>query len=1080
MIQDILTFAVRQRYFILLLTLGLAALGLYALQRLPIDAVPDITNRQVQINALAPGLSPFEVEKQVTFPIETALAGVPGLRSTRSLSRNGFAQVTAIFDDAADIFFARQQVNERLGEARENLPPGVEPKMGPISTGLGEIYMWVVDYQSAAARRVSDGAAGWQADGSYLTPEGARLRSELERAAYLRTVQDWIIRPQLKAVPGVAGVDSIGGYVQQYHVQPDPAKLIAKSLSFDAVAEALAANNRSMGAGYLERNGEGYVISVDGRLEAPEQIGAVTVAVRDGVPILLKDLAEIAIGRELRTGAATSDGREVVVGTALMLIGQNSRTVAAAVDAKMQEITKSLPPGIEARAVLNRTKLVDATIQTVEHNLGIGALLVIVILFAMLGNLRAAFITALVIPVTMLMTATGMLGGRISANLMSLGALDFGLIVDGAVIITENCLRRLQLEQEKIGHSLNLEQRLSVVIDAAKQMIQPTVFGQAIIIIVYLPLLTLSGVEGKMFEPMALTVIIALVAAFILSLTFVPAMLALFITKPVGHGENLIVSGLKAMYRPALLTAMRRPGRVIGGAAVLLLLSALLFIRLGQEFIPTLDEKDIAMHALRIPSAGLTQSSTMQMAVERTVRSFDEVAFVYSKTGTAEIASDPMPVNVSDTFIILKPQSEWPDPNLSKAELVTKIEAAVRRVPGNNFEFTQPIQMRFNELLAGVRGDIAVKVHGDDFDALLRTANQIASLLRTVAGAQDVKVEQASGLPFLNIKIDRAMAARFGLTIQEIHDVIGLAIGGRTVGAVFEGDRRFDIVVRLPDRLRNDIEVLRNLPLPLPAGVSGRAQSIPLREVAKLSFTEGPNQISREDGKRRIVVQANVRGRDIGSVVAEAQSQIAAQIQLPAGYWLKWGGQFENLVAAKQRLTYVVPACFLLIFLLLYAALRSVRDALIVFSGVPLALSGGVFALFLRDMPFSISAAVGFIAVSGVAVLNGLVMMSYIREVIGSGLSQLDGIFEGALTRLRPVIMTALVASLGFLPMAIATGTGAEVQKPLATVVIGGLITSTLLTLLVLPALCVRFRVQEAVHRSWRGFHVRHMEMARD
>lgn len=1061
MIERILQFAVNRRALVLLLTLAAAAYGLFALRQLPIDAVPDITNNQVQINSLAPALSPFEVEKQVTFPVETALAGIPGLESTRSLSRNGFSQVTAIFGEDVDIYFARQQVAERLNEAKESLPDGVEPRMGAISTGLGEIYMWTVEYAPPQQRKLTDGQPGFQRDGSYLTPEGERLTTDQAKAAYLRTVQDWIIRPQLKGVPGIAGVDAIGGYVKQYQVMPDPKRLVGLGLDFADLVEALERNNASLGAGYIEQRGEGLVVRSDGRIAKAEEIGSIVVATRGGVPVTLRQVADVAIGGEFRSGSASENGEEVVVGTALMLIGENSRTVAAAVDAKMADIAKSLPPGIRAKEVLNRTKLVDATIHTVAKNLTEGALLVIAVLFLLLGNFRAALITALVIPVTMLLTATGMVKTGLSANLMSLGALDFGLIVDGAVIITENCLRRLAERQHTLHRPLALNERLAEVMAGAKEMILPSVYGQAIIITVYLPLLTFSGVEGKMFEPMAMTVIIALAAAFVLSLTFVPAAIALFVTKPVQEKENRLIVALKRRYAPLLRAALDLPGYLIAIAAILFVTSLLLFSRLGQEFIPTLDEKDIAMHAMRIPSTGLDQSSRMQFQVERAVSRLPEVKFVFSKTGTAEAAADPMPPNVSDTFIVLKPREEWPDPTLPKAELIERIQQAVGTLPGNNYEFTQPIQMRFNELLAGVRGDVAVKVYGDDFDQMLATAGQIAGVLRNVEGAADVKVEQVSGLPFLDVAIDRTAVARYGLSIADVQDVIAIAIGGKEAGLVFEGDRRFDIVVRLPDSLRQDVARLGDLPVALPAGDGQEphgSRVIPLKELAQFRLSEGPNQISRENGKRRIVVQSNVRGRDIGSLVAEAQEKIDAQVKLPAGYWLDWGGQFENLVDAKKRLGIVVPACFLLILLLLYSALGTVRDALIVFSGVPLALTGGVLALWLRGMPFSISAAVGFIALSGIAVLNGLVMITFIKQLLAEGREYRQAIYEGAMARLRPVVMTALVASLGFVPMAIATGAGAEVQKPLATVVIGGLISATLLTLVVLPALYIRFR----------------------
>jgi len=1115
MLEAVLHFSIRNRWVIVLFTAIVAGVGVYSFQRLPIDAVPDITNNQVQINVMYPSLSPIEIEKQVTFPIETALAGIPGLQSTRSLSRNGFSQTTAVFEDDVNIYFARQQVSERLGEAKESLPPGAEPIMGPIATGLGEIYMYTVEYEHPHGKGapIADGKPGWQSDGAYLTAEGKRLATDLERGAYLREAQDWIIRPQLKGVKDVAGVEAIGGYVKQYHVQPDPMKLVSYGLTFHDVIEALERNNVSTGAGYIEHKGEAYVVRATGRIERVEQIESIVVGTRNGVPIYVRDVVApdgVGVGRELRTGSASENGEEVVVATAIMLIGANSRTVAAAVDEKMAEIQRTLPPGIRAKTVLNRTKLVDATIKTVQKNLLEGAVLVIAVLFLLLGNIRAALICASAIPLSMLMTATGMVQSKVSGNLMSLGAIDFGLIVDGAVIIVENCLRRLAHKQHEVGRVLSLQERLHEVMIAAKEMIQPSVFGQAIIITVYVPILALTGVEGKMFHPMAMTVIFALVGAFILSLTFVPALVAILIRGKVKEKEVVAVRWVKALYEPTVRWSLRLRWAVTLLAIAAFVSSALLFARLGQEFVPTLDEKDIAMHAMRIPSTALTQSGLMQVDVERSVASLPEVAFAYSKTGTAEMATDPMPPNVSDTFIILKPREEWrSEAELDqiiaekseelesreghgeaehadeahehdavrveghKGKLIKLIELTVAAVPGNNYEFTQPIQMRFNELIAGVRGDVAVKVYGDDFAEMQKTAQQVLGVLQGIPGAADAKTEQTTGLPVMTIDIDRAAIARYGLNVADVQDVVAAAMGGREAGLVFEGDRRFDLVVRLPDALRGRPETLESLPIPLPRAEAEEASNVrlaslggshgdlipthevgfvPLGQLARIDVAEGANQISRENGKRRIVVQCNVRGRDLGSFVAEAQEKMKA-VTLPPGGWLVWGGQYENLVAAKQRLTIVVPVCFLLIFILLFSTFKSVKYSLLVFSAVPLGLTGGIFSLWLRDMPFSISAAVGFIALSGVAVLNGLVMVSFINQLRREGMPRDDAIIQGSLTRLRPVLMTALVASLGFVPMAIATGTGAEVQRPLATVVIGGLITSTLLTLVVLPAL---------------------------
>ncbi|RXH00948.1 efflux RND transporter permease subunit [Bradyrhizobium zhanjiangense] len=1059
MIAWIVDFSVRRRWLVVLVTLVAAGAGFWSMTKLPIDAVPDVTNVQVQVNATAPALTPTEIEKQVTVALETALAGTPGLESTRSFSRNGFAQITAVFADRTDIYFARQQVSERLNEAKSNLPPAVDVRMGPISTGLGEIYWWAVEYAKPGEMApVEDGKPGWQSDGSYLTPEGERLTDDFQRTVYLRTVQDWIIRPQMKTVPGVAGADAIGGFLKQFQVHPDPLRLNAYGLSFSQLIAAIEANNVSRGANFIEQNGEGVVVRASGRVENLEDIRQIVVTTRGGIPVRIQDLADVEIGRELRTGSASIDGQEVVLGTALMLIGGNSRTVAAAADAKIKQISRTLPPGIKARTVLNRTQLVDATIRTVATNLAEGALLVIAVLFLMLGNFRAALITAGVIPVTMLLTVTGMLGTKLSANLMSLGALDFGLIVDGAVIITENSLRHLAERQRELGRTLRPAERLNTVTVSAIEMIRPTVYGQLIIILVYVPLLTFTGVEGKTFEPMALTVMIALVAAFVLSLTFVPAAIAIAMTKPVREQENAIVHWLKQLYAPVLARAVVSPRPIMATAMVLFVGAVILFGRLGQEFTPTLDEKNIVMEVKRVPSTALSQAQAMQLLIERTISKFPQVSFVFSRTGTPDLAADPMPPSASDTYIIVKPQSEWPDPSLSKDDLIRQIEAEATKLPGNKVGFSQPIEMRFNELIAGVREDLAVKVFGDDFSEMQRTAQEIANVLRRIEGDESVKVEETTGLPFLEIRIDKAEIARRGLNLATIQDLIETAIGGRVAGLVFEGDRRFQIVVRLDDKLRSDITALEALPVPLPhADPNTPAPSVPLRTLASFEQTEGPNQISRENGKRRVVTTAEVRGRDIGSLVAEAQAKVAEQVKLPPGTYLAWGGQFENFSVARQRLMIVVPGCFLLIFLLLFGALGSARDALLVFSAVPLALTGGIVTLWLRGMPFSISAAVGFIALSGVAVLNGLVMLSQIRKLVEDGAELRSAIEEGALLRFRPVIMTALVASLGFVPMALATGTGAEVQRPLATVVIGGLLTATLLTLVVLPALYAYF-----------------------
>ncbi|WP_242187533.1 CusA/CzcA family heavy metal efflux RND transporter [Sphingomonas sp. CARO-RG-8B-R24-01] len=1051
MIGHIVTLSVEKRWLILLFTVAAALIGIGALRQLPIDAVPDITNNQVQINVVAPALSPDQIEKQVAFTVETALAGIPGLEYTRSLSRNGFAQVTAVFSEKTDIYFARAQVAERLRTAEEDLPQGVNPEMGPIATGLGDIFMWTVEYRELDQTRHRNGEPGLQRDSSYITPEGDHLVSDADKATYLRTVQDWIVTPQLKSTAGLAGVDSLGGYTKEYLVVPDVQRMAAMRLTLQDLSTALERNNTSAGAGVVNRNGEGLAVRSDGRVRNADELARTVIATREGVPILLNQIATVRTGQALRMGSASENGHEVVVGTAVMRIGENSRTVSTGVAERLTQIGRSLPVDVVVKPVMNRTELVNSTIATVARNLAEGAVLVIVVLFALLGNFRAALIAAFVIPITMLLTSIGMLKAGVSANLMSLGALDFGLIVDGAVIIVENALRRLAEAQHGREGELTMEQRLGLVAASAREMIRPSVYGQAIIILVYAPLLTFSGVEGKMFEPMALTVIIALVFAFILSLTFVPAAIAIWLSKRVEEKESRIVAFLRRRYEPGLDAAMRRPSLTIGVAVGALALAGVAFTTLGQEFLPQLDEGNVLVQAVRIPGTSVDQSQAMQFQVEKALAKAPQVRFAFSRTGTSEIASDPMPPNATDTFVILKPKNEWPDPGLSKEALVEQLERRLSTLPGNAYEITQPIQMRFNELIAGVRGDIAIKVFGDDFGEMNATANRIAGILRATRGAADVRVEQTEGLPMLDIRPNRTAMSRVGVTAGDVQDTVAAAIGGRQAGVIFEGDRRFPVVIRMAESARSDLTAVAQVPVPTAGG-----GFVPLSTVADIAVVDGPNQISRENGKRRVVVQANVRDRDVAGVVADARAAIDSQVKLPPGTYLEWGGQFENLASARDRLAIVVPICFAVIMLLLYGALGSVRDALIVFTGVPLALVGGVLALVLRGMPFSISAAVGFIALSGIAVLNGLVMVSSIHDLMRDGVDRAVAAHQGALARLRPVAMTALVASLGFVPMALGHGAGAEVQKPLATVVIGGLISATLLTLFVLPTLYAR------------------------
>lgn len=1049
MLENIIKQSIAHRWLVLISVLAICALGIYNFNRLPIDAVPDITNVQVQINTAADGYSPLEVEQRITFPVETVLAGIPKLDYTRSLSRYGLSQVTVVFEDGTDIFFARQQIAERLQQIKSEIPEGLEPIMGPISTGLGEIFFYTVEAEKGALKE----------DGTAYTPMD------------LLTVQNWIIVPQLRNLKGVVEVNTIGGYEQQFHVQPYPDQLLSYDLSIRDVIKALEANNDNAGAGYIERNGEQYLVRIPGQVEGLEDIRNIIVTKRDELTIRVKDVANVKLGAPLRTGAATENGEEIVLGTAMMLMGENSRDVSYRVGEKLKEVAASLPEGVIVKPIYDRTTLVEKTIKTVEKNLAEGALLVIVILFLLLGNFRAALITALVIPIAMLMTITGMVENKVSGNLMSLGALDFGLIVDGAVIIIENCLRRFGMEQHKLGRLLTKEERFNLASKATAEVIKPSIFGILIITVVYLPIFSLTGVEGKMFHPMAFTVVVALLSAMVLSITFVPAAVATFITGKVHEKENIAIRGAKKAYEPMLRWSIAHPLPIITVAIALVVISMFSVTKMGSEFVPNLDEGDIAIQALRAPGTSLTESVRMQSFMEKMlVRDFPEVDTVIARIGTAEVATDAMPPNIADTYVLLKKREKWPDPSKPKEKLVEEMEVALEAIPGSNYEFSQPIQLRFNELISGVRSDVAVKIYGDDLDQLVKSANDVLEVVQNIEGAAGAKVEQVTGLPVLSIVPDRKRMDLYGLNIADVQEIVQTAMGGREAGTVFEGDRRFDLVVRLPESLRTDIDALDRLPIPLPngeqEGVDETPDYVPLGEVADISIIYGPNQVSRENGKRRIVVTSNVRGRDLGSFVGDIREQVSANVQLPSGYWTEYGGTFEQLISAKQRLSIVVPISLLLIFGLLFMAFNSGRAALLIFSGVPLALTGGIAALWLRDIPLSISAGVGFIALSGVAVLNGVVMLSFIRDLEKQGKPLQEAIIEGALTRLRPVLMTALVASLGFVPMALNTGAGAEVQRPLATVVIGGIISSTILTLLVLPALYKWFPSRFSIRRK--------------
>ena len=1031
MINWIVSFAVKRRMMVLALTLLFAGFGVYNTQNLAVDAVPDITNVQVQINTKAPGFTPLEAEQRITYLIETAMAGIPRLDYTRSISRYGLSQVTVIFNEGTDIYWARQQISERIQSIRSDLPANIEPNLGPIASGLGEIFTYSVHANNGA-----------------LKDDGTPFNAE-----DLRTLQDWVIRPQLLKVKGVTEINSQGGFERQYQVAPMPEKLLAYKLTLSDVITALKLNNSNQGAGFIERFDGQYLVRSPGQLKTIDDIANTVVAKRDDAPVRIKDVANVRLGKELRTGAATYNGKETVLGTAMMLIGENSRVVAKAMADKLKDVQLSLPEGVVVEAVYDRTTLVDKTIDTVKTNLFEGAVLVVVILLLLLGNVTGALITAMVIPLSMLFAITGMVGNRVSGNLMSLGAIDFGLIVDGAVIVVENCLRQLGLAQHKHGRLLTLNERLSVVTAATKEVFSPAVFGILIIMLVYLPLFALSGVEGKMFQPMAFTVVAALVGALIFAVTFVPAAIAVFVRGKVSESENAVMRGIKKGYKPLLGLSLKLPWVVVSIAGVLVIALGFKVKNMGAEFLPQLDEGDIAMHALRITGTGIEQSVKMQKELEQAILAIPEVEKVFSKIGTPDVANDPMPPNVADTFLMLKPRDQWPNSTLSKEELVKQIRHLVNEVPGNNYEFTQPIEMRFNELIAGVRADVAVRIYGDDLSTLKQYGEKATALVQSITGATDVRLEQMEGLPTLSVTRLRDHMALLGLTVTDIQQSVSAAIGGVQTGLIYEGDKRFSLLVRLDERWSSDITQLARLPVAVSKSANPDLAFVPLGEVANISIDKGPNQINRESGKRNVVVTANVEGRDLASFVSDAQTALNSDLNLPSGYWIEYGGTFEQLESASKRLSLVVPVTLLLIFGLLYSAFNSLRDSLIIFSGVPLALSGGVLALLLCDMPLSISAGVGFIALSGVAVLNGVVMLSFIKQLRADGLSLIDAIKTGALSRLRPVLMTALVASLGFIPMALNTGTGAELQRPLATVVVGGIISSTLLTLLILPAL---------------------------
>jgi cobalt-zinc-cadmium resistance protein CzcA len=1033
MIDKILEFALRQRVFVLLGAVALIAIGTWSAVHLPIDAVPDITNVQVQINTSVPALAPEEIEKLVTYPIEVEMGGIEKLLEVRSLSKFGLSQVTLIFEEDADIYRARQLAGERLQAVLEELPPGVTPKLAPITTGLGEIYHYTVHYEKGFKNASAD---------------------PVERLRELKLAQDYIVKPALRTVKGVTEVNTSGGYERQIVIMPDPSKLASVGMTIGEISDVIAENVANAGGSVVEKGGEAVTVRAVGRVQTVAEIADLPLKFSGRTTALrVKDVATVGIGSGQRTGSATHDGEEAVLGSALMLIGENSRLVSGRVHEKLKEIQGKLPPGIVIETVYNRTDLVNSTIRTVEKNLLEGAILVIAVLIALLGNWRAALIVASAIPLSMLFAMTGMVRYGVSGNLMSLGAVDFGLIVDGAVVMAENVVRMLAHRQHQLGRLLNREERLHTILAACKQVGTPTVFGVAIITIVYLPMFALTGVEGKMFKPMAFTVVFALIGALILALTIVPVLCSFFMTKKVSEEDNFLIRFAKNVYKPVLNFSLRMRWLMSLIAIGIFAFSMFVFSRLGAEFIPQLDEGSLAAQMVRTTSIGLAPSIEMQKAAEKLIlEKFPEITHTFARVGTSEVATDPMGVNIGDSYILMKPPEEWrkiDGRTVTKDELTNLMAKELStHFPGQSYLFSQPIELRFNELLSGSRADIAIKVFGDDYDTLAKVAGEVREIVEKIPGAADVEFDAAGKAPVLQVVVNRAAMARYNVHADEVNKVIGTAFAGTEAGVLVDGNRRFPIITRLPESARQDFANVANLPVRTSDG-----GFITLGQVAEVSVTESVNTISREAFQRRMAIQVNLRGRDVQSFVQEAQAKISAGVKMPEGYFVEYGGAFKNLQEARARLAVVVPMALLLIFLLIFMAFSSVRQAFIVYTGIPLAVTGGIFALWLRDLPFSISAAVGFIALSGVAVLNGVMMISFINQLREEGKSVRDAVIEGALTRLRPVLMTALVASLGFVPMALAHGSGAEVQRPLATVVICGIITATFLTLVLLPTL---------------------------
>jgi heavy metal efflux system protein len=1035
MIEAIISFSLRQRVFVLLAAGGLLVGGLWSGARLSIDAVPDITNIQVQINTEVKGLAPEEIEKLITYPLEMEMFGVPGMTELRSLSKFGLSQITLVFDEGTDIYRARQLVSERLQNAVDDLPNNVSPKLAPITTGLGEIYYYVVDY-----------APGYEG------PNKPKNRDE--QLMELKLIHDFVVKPQLRSVPGIAEVNASGGYEKQIVILPKPEKLLASGVTFKELSDTIGENVENAGGSVIQLGGEQIAIRANGRVQSAEEVGILPVKFRAGAePLRVEDLAEVQIGKNIRTGSATHNGAEAVLGAALMLSGENSRITARRVDERVKQIREKLPPGVEIQTVYDRTTLVDQTIATVARNLFEGAILVVAVLLLLLGNWRAALIVSLAIPLSFLFAITGMVSTKLSGNLMSLGAVDFGLIVDGAVVMVENIVRRLALRQHELGRLLNTNERVHTVLSAAKEVGRPTFFGVLIITIVYVPILSLTGIEGKMFKPMALTVIYALIGALILSLTLMPVLCSYVLRARISEKDNFAIRFLKRIYEPVLRLALRFRILFVAGAVALFVMALLIFGRLGAEFVPQLDEGSFATHMIRTTSIGLDASLAMQERAERALKQkFPGVAYTFSRIGTAEVATDPMGVNVADTYIFYKPLDKWPKidgKDVTKDELANQMSAELGiQVPGQAYLFSQPIEMRFNEILEGTRADIAVKVFGEDYAEIEKIANEVREILEKVPGAADVEFDALGKAPLLEVTPNREAMAKYNVHADEINQAVENAMAGGEPGMIIEGNRRYPIVVRMPEALRKKIDEMKKVPLRTSEG-----GLVTLGQVADFKVEEKVNAIIREMGQRRAAIMVNLRGRDVESFVLEAQRKVAEEVKLEPGYSVEFGGQFKNLQEARARLSVIVPVALVVIFLLIFMAFGSLRQVLLIYTGIPLAVTGGIFALWLRGMPFSISAGIGFIALSGVAVLNGLMMVSYYNQLRETGKSLLDAIIEGSLTRLRPVMMTAMVASLGFLPMALGHGAGAEVQRPLATVVIGGIISSTFLTLVVLPIL---------------------------